>query len=116
MIRMLRVLLDELESAFGDSVPVRNNAIRTSLYEAVDRGLVRQEAGYHVPHNLLLACENVSAEMNNAVVEALSKFIRRARRSAAATGLDTPARRRRAFRNSLVVSSNGFWDVEDFFA
>lgn len=111
----IRDLLDALEAAENDGAPLNDTVIRESLYEVFYAGFVRQEHGYHVPGDLLLNYTEAAKRQNAAVVRALQFFLERARREAAASGLDSPESREEAFLESDVSSTSGEVSVASYF-
>ena len=111
---VIRDLLDVLESAEYAGTPLTDTDIRERLFGVINRGFIREEAGYQVPPDLLDDCGG-SEDHKARVRAALAAFLKHARQHAAALGLSTPEQRRAAFLGSGVRSSSSATNVNEFF-
>src|SRR5256885_1293395 len=109
-MKALKQLLDDLEALGMEHMDVEDTDVREQMYAVVYHGFIEQTPGFELPATFGMLEE----EGNQAVRDALTRFLGTAVPEAKKLGLAKPEQRFRAFENGDITSDGGK-PYDDFF-
>jgi hypothetical protein len=106
----MAALLEDLETIGDRHEELFDTDVREHLWEAIEAGLIRQEAGFEVPAQLGMFSE----EANAWVAAVLGRHIAQLKEAFKAIGLDSEEKRLASFFNPKLHTPRGA-TVDEFF-
>jgi hypothetical protein len=109
-MKALKQLLDDLDAIGMEHMEVEDTDVREQMYAVVYHGFIEQTPGFALPDTFGMFEE----EGNQAVRDALTRYLNAAVPEAEKLGLAKPEQRFRAFENGDITSDGGK-PYDDFF-